>query len=144
MKMSDSEILHGTTVGVAGKGVLIIGPSGAGKSSLALQLMALGAGLVADDRTQVFKEGDLLIASVPSTIRGRIEARGVGLIQVSGAGPIPLRLVIDLGHLEKQRLPVPHYHSVLGITLPCLHNATSPHFPAAIWISMQGALDTLL
>ena len=34
-----------------GRGLLILGPSGAGKSALALQLIALGARLVADDRT---------------------------------------------------------------------------------------------
>ena len=46
-------ILHGSCVAVEGRGVLIVGPSGAGKSSLALALMALGAELVADDRTEV-------------------------------------------------------------------------------------------
>ena len=41
--------LHASCIAVHGRGVLILGPSGAGKSSLALQLMALGADLVADD-----------------------------------------------------------------------------------------------
>jgi len=48
-----SEIRHATTVAVAGRGLMIEGPSGSGKSALALELMAFGAELVADDRTRV-------------------------------------------------------------------------------------------
>ena len=36
---------------------MITGASGAGKSALALQLIALGAELVADDRTELWREG---------------------------------------------------------------------------------------
>ncbi|MGC1495856.1 MAG: HPr kinase/phosphatase C-terminal domain-containing protein [Sulfitobacter sp.] len=139
--MSDIEIIHATTVEIAGKAVLIIGPSGAGKSSLALQLMAMGAGLIADDRTQIVRQQDILIASVPSAIRGRIEARGVGLLRTNDVGPTPVALVVDLEQQEEQRLPKSHQHALLGVTLPCLHNANNTHFSAAIWISMQGSLD---
>ena len=41
--------MHATTVALRGRGLLILGPSGSGKSTLALQLMAVGARLVADD-----------------------------------------------------------------------------------------------
>jgi len=136
-----SEIVHATTVSIDGKGVLIVGPSGSGKSSLALQLLALGAGLVADDRTQIIQQNQALIASVPSAISGLIEARGVGLITAPYIGPTPLALVVDLSKPEKQRLPETHSHSILGISLRCLHNAPSPHFAAAIWLYVQRTLD---
>ena len=55
-------MLHATTVALAGQGVLILGPSGSGKSGLALQLMAMGAELVADDRTIVTARGSTLHA----------------------------------------------------------------------------------
>ncbi len=139
--MPDFEVIHATTVEIAGKAVLIIGPSGSGKSSLALQLMALGAGLVADDQTQILKEKGTLVAFAPSLIRGRIEARGVGLLRVKDAGPTPISMVIDLAKTEEDRLPKPHQHSLFGITLPCLYNAKNAHFAAAIWISMHGTLD---
>lgn len=132
-----SDILHATTVAIAGRGVLIIGPSGAGKSSLALQLMALGADLVADDRTQVTRDMDQVIANVPETIAGQIEARGVGILNVDAAGPTALGLVVDLSQTETQRLPLAHTHEVLGVPLPCLHNAVGVHFPSAILLYMK-------
>ena len=42
--------VHATCVAVNGKGVLIVGASGSGKSTLALQMLAMGAELVADDQ----------------------------------------------------------------------------------------------
>ncbi|MDA3887407.1 MAG: serine kinase, partial [Allgaiera sp.] len=59
-------ILHASCVALDGRGVLILGPSGAGKSGLALQLMALGARLVADDRTRLNPRAGRLIARAPS------------------------------------------------------------------------------
>lgn len=137
----NQEIVHASTVSIAGKGVLILGPSGSGKSSLALQLIAMGAGLVADDRTEVTLDSGTLIATVPRTISGLIEARGVGLIRVPDVGSTPLRCAIDLSISEKQRLPEAHSHSILGIPLRCLHNGQGPHFAAAIWLSVQSTLD---
>ena len=73
-----SENLHGTTVALDGRAVLISGPSGSGKSDLALRLFDRGFVLVSDDRTIVRKEGSRLFASAPETIKGKLEVRGVG------------------------------------------------------------------
>ncbi|MEO1532556.1 MAG: serine kinase, partial [Pseudomonadota bacterium] len=45
--------LHASAVALGERGLLILGPSGAGKTRLALELVALGAELVADDRVIV-------------------------------------------------------------------------------------------
>ena len=136
------EIIHATTMSVAGKGVLILGPSGSGKSSLALQLISLGAALVADDRTHVERTGQTVMASVPASIAGMIEARGVGILKLEPAGPTMLKLVVDLSRTEHQRLPEPHKYDLLGVTLPCLHNAPSPHFPAALLLYLGKGISS--
>ncbi|RJL18008.1 HPr kinase/phosphorylase [Paracoccus siganidrum] len=124
--------LHATTVAVEGRGLLILGPSGSGKSSLALQLMAVGAVLVADDRTDVAVEGGRLIARAPQALRGRIEARGVGILDAPVSGPVPLALAVDLGRAEDQRLPPFRSHSVAGMSLPLVLGPYRPHLYAAL------------
>ena len=138
--MNDSRVvIHASCVVLHGKALLITGPSGSGKSSLALRLIALGAELVADDRTILTLQGEALMATVPDSIAGLIEARGVGLLRIAhSAGPHEVKAVVDIGTSEEQRLPTPHRHSYLGVSLPCLHNADSPHFAAAMLLYMRG------
>ena len=76
----DTVLLHASCVSINGNGVLILGPAGSGKSSLALNLIALGAELVADDQTLVRREHSDLIARCPETISNLIEARGLGFL----------------------------------------------------------------
>ncbi len=125
-------ILHAGCVALDGRGLLILGPSGSGKSSLALQLMALGCGLVADDRTMLTRLEGQLLADCPDTIRGRIEARGVGILIAPPAGPVPVAAAVDLGIPEAKRLPPERHTTILGLSLPVLHNVASPAFPAAL------------
>lgn len=129
---------HATTVAIDGRGVTIVGASGSGKSSLALRLIALGAVLVADDRTVVTLRNGRLIASAPKPIAGLIEARGVGLLHAPLAPATPLGLVVDLDAPAAPRLPEPQQHVILGQILPCLHNGESAHFPAAIMLYVRG------
>lgn len=98
-------IVHASCIAYRGRGLLILGPSGAGKSTLALEMMAFGAGLVADDRTQLTAEDGAIIADSPEAIRGRIEARGVGILKARACGPVTLALAVDLGRPEPERLP---------------------------------------
>ncbi|MFC6758724.1 HPr kinase/phosphorylase [Sulfitobacter porphyrae] len=104
---------------------MIIGPSGAGKSALALQLIALGATLVADDRTRVSRRGDGVVADVPESIAGMIEARGLGILRVPGAGPTPLALVVDLSRAEQDRLPLPGPIRCWGWIFPACTGSTA-------------------
>ncbi len=129
---SVSVTLHAGTVALDGRGVLICGSSGSGKSGLALELMALGAVLVADDHTLVTPRDGVLIASCPETIRGRIEARFVGILKAVPSAPVPLALIVDLDHEEDQRLPPSRRREVAGVPLPLLHNCAQRYFPAAI------------
>lgn len=124
---------HATCVCVDGRAGLILGASGSGKSSLALQLAALGAQLVADDRTLLTRTDGGLVASAPTTsFAGCIEARGVGILRLPHVASAPVVLVVDLDQSEDQRLPEPHRVTLLGVTLPCLWRASGPHFAAAV------------
>ena len=91
-----SENLHASCVAADGRAVLIAGPSGSGKSDLALRLLDRGFTLVSDDRTIVCKEGMRLIASAPETIKGKLEIRGVGIVEMETVSNVPLALVIEL------------------------------------------------
>ena len=62
--------------------MLITGPSGSGKSDLALRLLDRGFTLVSDDQTIVRRDGDRLIASAPPTIAGKLEIRGIGIVEM--------------------------------------------------------------
>ncbi|MEL7131646.1 MAG: hypothetical protein AAGK77_04455 [Pseudomonadota bacterium] len=124
--------LHASAVSYDGQGVLILGGSGSGKSSLALQLMAFGAQLIADDQTQLARAGDDVHLSTPDHIAGLIEARGVGLLRAEAVELAPLRLVLDLDQLETKRLPDIHHVAYLGKSFPCLHKVDNPTWPFAV------------
>ena len=83
--------------------MLISGPSGSGKSDLALRLLDRGFTLVSDDRTIVRKEGGKLIASAPATIKGKLEIRGVGIVEMDTRG----RRAGGAGGRADQRHPAP-------------------------------------
>ena len=102
--------------------VLLRGPSGAGKSDLALRLIETGWRLVADDQTELSRQGKAVIATTPARIAGLIEARGLGIVKV-GRDQLVRRaavaLLVDLVHPERiERLPESSSESVLGIDLP--------------------------
>ena len=124
--------MHATTVAYAGRAALIRGASGSGKSGLALQMIALGAGLVADDRTILERRDDTVFARCPETIQGRIEARGVGILAAPPAGPARLAMVVDMDTEEADRLPDLHQIEILGVPLPLQKKVNLPHFPAAL------------
>jgi HPr kinase/phosphorylase len=119
-------------VALNGRGVLITGPAGSGKSALALDLISLGAQLVADDGVLLARHGDRLLARAPAAIRGLIEARGVGLLRADPVDDVSVTLVVDLGLTETERLPPFRTREIEGVTLPLLHKVASPHFAPAV------------
>lgn len=131
--LSDSPVIvHASTVAFKGKALLITGGSGTGKSSLALEMMALGAALVADDRTILTRQDGQVIAGCPEAISGQIEARGIGILNATPAGPTPLAAVLDLDTEANDRLPAFQEKVLLGQRLPLLHKTGMTAFPAAL------------
>ena len=124
--------IHASCVAVEGRGVLILGTSGAGKSALALQMMALGADLVSDDRVALSMQNGQVIADAVPPIYGLIEARGIGLLRASPVGPTPLTFAVDLDQKEAARLPDPADILVLRQSVPLLRGAGVPNLAAAL------------
>ncbi len=129
--------LHATTVDLDGQGVLITGASGSGKSSLALQLIALGARLVADDQTALVAKNGQLWASRPASLPPLIEARGVGLMHAPLADRTAIALAVDMNRGETNRLPPSRQVTHLGCPIPLLHKAEGLHFAPAILIYLR-------
>lgn len=76
--------LYGTTVEVAGLGVMLEGAPGLGKSETALGLIKHGNALVADDLTCLRKDvaANRLFAAASPATRNYMEIRGIGIIHV--------------------------------------------------------------
>ena len=114
-----SETVHATCVSIGGRAVLIFGRSGAGKSDLALRLIDRGATLVSDDYTIVVARDGALVTSPPETIAGKMELRGVGIIDLAHASEIAAALIVDLDQ-DPDRLPEPGARDIAGIAIPVI------------------------
>lgn len=100
-------LVHATALDIAGRGVALLGPSGAGKSDLALRLIGEGALLVADDRAWVSVCDGRLVVTMPETIAGQIEGRGVGILRAARVASTRLALAVWLSTQTVERMPEP-------------------------------------
>ena len=101
-----------------GAGILLLGKSGSGKSDLALRLIARGAKLVSDDRTDLFVERGKLTARAPVSIRGLLEVRDLGIVALPSAAKARIALAVSLDG-AKARLPKPEdYKSPFDLSAP--------------------------
>ena len=130
--------LHATAVSIDGRAVLLRGASGSGKSALALELIALGAGLIADDGVALEMRDDQLWAQCPAAIKGQVEARFVGILAVEPAPAAPVVLIVDMDKVESERLPPQRVCELQGVDLPCLHKIEGSYFAAAIMLYLRG------
>lgn len=124
--------VHASAVAIDGAALVILGQSGSGKSTLALQLLATGAALIADDQTELRVDGPVLRANAPPALRGRIEARGVGILRAATAPDVMVALACDLGMVEDQRLPPLREVAWLGVAVPLVLGPYRPHLYAAL------------
>ena len=133
-----SENLHASTVALDGRAVLILGPSGAGKSDLALRMLDRGFKLVSDDRTIVRKDGERLIASAPETIKGKLEVRGLGIVDIDHQTDLPIALAVEL-RSDMERLPDDgRERTILGIAIPLINvDALTASAPSKVALALD-------
>lgn len=130
MAILSSETLHTSCVAIGQRAVLIEGRSGAGKSDLALRLIDRGAQLVSDDYTILQRSGQALVATAPATIAGKIEVRGLGIIDMPFVDRVPVALLILLVD-DPERMPLDYQRrKIAGIDIPVIaiagHDASAP------------------
>jgi serine kinase of HPr protein (carbohydrate metabolism regulator) len=151
--MHEEALIHGTCLAIGGEGVLLMGQPGSGKSDLALRLMdgtgaglsgvVRGATLVADDQVVVRRSGARLVASPPSALAGKLEIRGLGIVEVDAVPEAELKLAVRLSPAaEIERLPdlAQARMEILGLGVPLvLIDPESASAPARV----RAALDHL-
>jgi serine kinase of HPr protein (carbohydrate metabolism regulator) len=115
-----AETVHASSVAIEGRAVLITGPSGSGKSDLTLRLLDRGFVLVSDDQTIVKRDADRLIASAPPNIAGKLEIRGIGIVDMDTVTNLPVALIVELTS-DIQRLPDDsRERPILGVSVPLI------------------------
>lgn len=79
--LAPQESRHGVLVDIYGVGVLLLGKSGIGKSELALELVAAGHRLVADDQVHLLQTSPRVVTGTCSALaRHHLEIRGLGIL----------------------------------------------------------------
>jgi HPr kinase/phosphorylase len=145
-----SVIVPGTCVALGQKAALLRGGSGAGKSDLALRFIALASdkdlqpSLVADDQVVVEPSGDAgLVVSPPTPLAGKIEIRGLGIVEVPHLAEARLVLAVDLVRPEEvPRMPAdpPESTEIAGKRIPLLRlSAFEPSAPLKLRLALLAA-----
>ena len=130
---------HGTLVDVYGVGLMYIGKSGVGKSECALDLVARGHRLVADDMVTIVKKApQVLVGSGNELLRHHMEVRGIGIIDIEklfGIRAIRMQkrieVQVNLVHWddkqEFERLGIENkYTAILGVEIPLVKLPVTP------------------
>jgi serine kinase of HPr protein (carbohydrate metabolism regulator) len=133
-----AETVHASAVATDGRAVLITGPSGSGKSDLALRLLDRGFTLVSDDQTIVKRDGDRLVASAPANIAGKLEIRGIGIVDMETLSEVPVALIVELTS-DIQRLPDDsRERPILGVSLPLISiDAMAASAPSKVALALD-------
>jgi serine kinase of HPr protein (carbohydrate metabolism regulator) len=133
-----AETVHASSVASDGRAVLISGPSGSGKSDLTLRLIDRGFTLVSDDQTVVRREGERLLASAPATVAGKLEIRGIGIVDMERTEDIRVALLVELTN-EIERLPEENRErDLLGVGLPLVSiDAMTASAPAKVALALD-------
>jgi serine kinase of HPr protein (carbohydrate metabolism regulator) len=133
-----AETLHASTVAKDGRAILITGPSGSGKSDLTLRLLDRGFTLVSDDQTIVKKIGDRLVATPPPTIAGKLEVRGIGIVDVERVDNVLVALIVELTG-EIRRLPDDsRERPILGVKVPLVNiDAMTASAPSKVALALD-------
>lgn len=159
LKLAPFCIIHGTLVDVYGVGILFTGRSGIGKSECAVDLVARGHRLVADDGIKILKHPDEFLigrcASEEIYFNPYVEIRGIGIIDILSMYGIravrnvkridmEIKLIDWSENIDYERTGLKEYkEEVMGVELPCVVLPLNPGKNIAVLVEIV-ALDYLL
>lgn len=133
--------IHASCVAAGDRGILLLGASGHGKSDLALRLIDRGARLVADDRCDIWFEQDRLWCQPPENLAGKLEVRGIGIVEQPWTAPVPLALAVRLVDRYERMPPAGQAEMIAGHALPSLLLSA---FETSAPVKILLALDALV
>lgn len=118
--------------------MIITGRSGSGKSDLALRLLDRGFVLVSDDQTYLCMANGKLVAAAPPTIKGKLEVRGIGIVELDSIDNVPVCLMVELAS-EIERLPDEgRERLILGTKIPLVSvDALTASAPAKVAMALD-------
>lgn len=153
-KLATRVTVHGVLAQVFGLGVLIIGKSGIGKSEAALDLIARGHRLVADDVVEIAEVSPLLLKGrSPQMIQHYMEIHGLGIINIrelfgtlATVDEQQIDLVVELvewnANVERLGLEDQRY-AILDVSVPMVRLPVRPGRNLAILIEVAARNQTL-
>jgi HPr kinase/phosphorylase len=137
--LAPRDMLHGVLLDIIGLGVLVVGESGIGKSESALDLVARGHRLVADDTVELYRRTEgVVIGTCPPLTRHHMEIRGLGVINVrdlfgvaSTRAAKRVELVVQLERWESgreyERLGLDDtFFEILDVRIPLIRMPVAP------------------
>ena len=136
-----SLIIHATCVDINGSGVLILGRSGSGKSSLAINLIALGSKLVADDQCKLVKKNKSFQVFKPASLPNSIEVRGIGLVSIPTVVETRLDWVINMDEAETERMPDLRFTKIGGYRIPTVFGKNMEELASRIYVLVSNTLS---
>ena len=140
MTALSSEAIQAACVAVDGRGVMIECRDGDARVDLALRMIDRGAVLVADSQTICLRSAKQLLASAPAGAAGRIEVRGLGIVEMPHAERVPVDLLIVLLDTGPRFPDDKRTRSIAGIEVPVLalaaNDAAAP-IKAELWLGQK-------
>lgn len=147
--LAERKTVHGVFIEVLGMGVLLVGDPAVGKSELALDLIARGHRIIADDAPRFARIApDALEGTCPETLRDFLEVRGLGILNIRamfGECAVlrskTLNLIIDLQPLDHRQLECIDRltgsltaSNILGVAIPKIIMPVAPGRNLAILV----------
>ena len=136
-----SETIHASCVAIGDQAVLIEGFSGTGKSDLALRLIDRGATLVSDDYTLLIRRSGSLIARPPANLAGKIEVRGIGIVEMPHVEDVPAVLLVAIETAPERMPALVRSRRIAGIELGVVAlPALEPSAPLKVELALRQLL----